>query len=166
MGKSRYLCQEIAFLCVSLVGLTLFPEASFGNSDQWLRVIELERNTIVKLECADGRVLSGRFIMADPTAVAVRGSDQDETIAREQVKRISIEKHGRRWYSIPLAGAVAVGGIAVGLTLGDKLSCSSDTGTCSKAKGILAFVVPAAAAILAYRATLGTSWKMIYRAPK
>lgn len=112
------------------------------------------------------RMVIGRFIAADSVAITVRDLDRDEIIARERVKRILIEKHGRRWYSIPLAGAAAGAGIAAGLAISNKASCSNGTDTCSRARGILAFAIPAAAAILTYKATPGTSWKVIYEASK
>jgi hypothetical protein len=93
-----------------LCGLALCAEG-----DNWDHVREIFPGQLTHVHGIDGHLQSGSFVSAPEAAIIIRGQKGDETVRKEQVRKVSVRTGGKRWRNAAI-GAVIGAGIGVALT--------------------------------------------------
>jgi hypothetical protein len=145
----------------SIVAGIIALQSLAAAADPWSRVTKLKSETWVYVTLSDGKHLEGGFSRADASGMVVRTA-QEETLPRDLVRQVAIDRSGRRWYSIPLAAVAGAIGFAAGYGIASRIECSDSADLCRKSKGIIVAGFTGVPAGFAYKATLGPSKKVIY----
>lgn len=173
MRRHRVRCRRVTWALVAALVATCNPASpveAAGPSDKWANVLALDAETHVIIVCDDGEKVEGWTVAVRPDRITVdraRRARLHIDVLRERVTRITVVKEGRPWYVVPAVIGAAVAGLAA--TVGMLLAWAECDASCGDGSGSewlgLAFAIPVAAAIWAYRTIEPRrSYKVIYEA--
>jgi hypothetical protein len=141
--------------------LVLFsPGATaFAASNDWSRVVGLEKNTNVSVQLRSGDLRSGRIVAADSNSLTVRSMGEDERLPRDAVQRVTrIDTRP----SVPVVAAVVAAGIAASAAL--FYACSRSNGSCQNDVVAAGIAIPTALGYLAHSRTSSERRQVVYEA--
>lgn len=121
----------------ALLALLSPGATAFSASNDWSRVIGLEKYTEVRVELRDGQSYGGRVVAADSYSLTVRTTGEDEQIPRDQVRRITRIYTGP---SVPAVAAAVAAGIAASAALA--YGCSGGRGSCDGGEFVAMVGIP------------------------
>jgi hypothetical protein len=93
----------------------LFVMAAIGLFAGWDQVREVGANTKIEVSIRRAEGVKGTFVSASETALIVRDATGERSIARDQIRRVSVSDPSRRMRNTVIGAAV---GLAVGIGIG------------------------------------------------
>ena len=149
----------LAPLLAALFALASPGAAAFAASNNWARVVGVEKYTEVRVELRDGQSIGGRVVTADSNSLTLRSTGEDQQIPRDQVRRVTRIYKGS---SAPVVAAAVAAGIAASAALA--YGCGGGRGSCQGDELVAVVGIPVTLYHIARWRTLAERSQVVYEA--
>jgi hypothetical protein len=126
---------------------------------QWANLTHLEGGTEIRVVLADGRSLRGLLGSVSPDSLAINTAASQESLARQNIKQVSLKRAGHRGRKIGMAI-----GAAAGLGTGAAIDRGDGRWFPNLGKAIFTPLGALVGAVVGVAIPTG-GWKVVYRAP-
>src|SRR5258707_12696010 len=120
--------KRIAYLAVlcTLLALTAGPLLGAAEKSDWSSLKQIAAGQTIKVTVKDGTSSQGDFQSASEDALVLRVAGEDRSIARDTVRRGSLQTNGRRGKHALIGGAGGAGGrLGAGNAIDNECSSTS-----------------------------------------
>ncbi|HET8826311.1 MAG TPA: hypothetical protein VFM77_14330 [Terriglobales bacterium] len=125
-------------LLLLAVGFSALCSTYCQGQSEWSVVQQLTSGQVVKIVLKEGGSRRGSFESANDSGVVIRSGESEQTLARDQVKRISIKGKGHRGRNALIGAGIGAGaGLGAGAAIDNDCSKNSIVCTGNKGKAIL-----------------------------
>ena len=159
MRRNAFTPGLLGSALAALVALLVPTATAFAASNDWSRVIGLEKYTEVRVELRDGQSRRGSVAAADSFSLTVRSMGEDEQIPRDQVRQVTRIYKGS---SVPAVAAAVAVGIAASAALA--YGCSGGRGNCDGGESVAMVGIPVTLGYMAHRRTSTERRQVVYEA--
>jgi hypothetical protein len=152
-----------AYRYLALVVAVLIPSSCLAQAGDWNVVQQLSGNQAIRVVLGDGKSYQGNFQSATETALVIHWAEGEQTLLRNNVRRVSLKGHSHRGRNALIGGGIGAGaGLGAGASIDNNCSKTSIVCTGNKGKAIL---TPAFAFLGAGIGAMLPSggWHQIYR---
>ena len=89
--------------------LALSVGAMLGQTDIWTGLRGSSPGQTVHVHLVDGTLQKGRFISTNEGAIVVRQRTGGQSVAKDQIRKVSVRKASKRWRNAGIGAAIGAG---------------------------------------------------------
>ena len=93
--------------------LVLAAASLLAQADNWDLLRGIYPGQTTHVHTLDGRLISGGFISTTDAKIVIRLRTGDQTITKDQIKKISVRKSSKRWRNAGIGAATGAAAIGV-----------------------------------------------------
>jgi len=125
-------------LLLLALGFSALGSTLCQGQSEWSVVQQLTSGQVVRVALKDGASRRGSFESATDSGIVIRSGEGEQTLARDQVKRVSIRSKGHRGRNALIGAGIGAGaGLGIGASIDNNCSKTSIVCTGNKGKAIL-----------------------------
>jgi hypothetical protein len=131
--------MKFCFCSLANVAVVLLLAAvGFAQSGDWATVQALPSGESIKVALQNGSAPHGKFQSATESNIVIGSGSSQQTLARENVRSVSVKDHGHRGRHALIGAAIGAGaGLGLGIAVDNDCTKNSFVCTGNRGKAIL-----------------------------